>query len=449
MAKPTKDRRVKPIKSLPKDFVGRVTKEDGGVLEYTPINPEKALASGAEGSIFPVKQLRKDGKPLCLKIYHPGYLKKDNNRIQKKIEAMTATDHMNKALLPNDRYLLDHTSHPLGAVYSKSNKFLGYVMNYFEEVDQLSIIQNKVTFSKFQNINYRMLVRASLELTRNVSAIHKAGYIIGDMNPKNFVVARDLTVYAVDVDSFQFESQNVFYRTSGRLLEWLHPDLHMEDWPEIEIAPEHDCFTLAKLIFQLLTFGENPFAAIYEDSTREVNGANAVRQRHYPFNDDRAKSLGISTRPGVIHPKFLSKRLDKLFNRAFLGSLDEIPTPSEWQYALAKFYDALIECEINPSHFHNKSARCPMCFMEATSKGTHTYYRPSYPNGNYPKIKPSPKVVSKYPKILKSQSSPAVAVMSDKKKDRAHPVIGGVMICGRTNRDFIWKQGRKTYLDNK
>lgn len=431
---------VKPLKSLPKGFVGYVTQQDGTVLEYNPSHPEKALASGAEGSIFPVKEKTKDGHGLCLKIYHPEYLG-NNDRIQKKIEAMTDMDHMVRVFSLHNNFLLKNTSHPLGAVYSKSNKFIGYVMKHFEKVDALSIIQNKVTFSKFGNINYRMLAEAAYNLTNNVGAIHEAGYIIGDMNPKNFVVERDLVVRAVDVDSFQLKHQGVLYRSSGRVLDWLHPDLHKEDWTTLELTQEHDYFALAKLIFQLLMFGENPYAAVYNDIEREVSAADAVRQRHYPFNDERAKSLGITTRPGVIHPRFLSKGLTRLFDRAFLGSLDDIPSPDEWHTALDKFLDVLVECEINDSHSHNKHAPCPMCAMEAASKGAHTYYRESYPDGNYPALSS--------PTNTKPESSTETIVTYSELSDRPHPIITGVMICGRTNKNFVWKQGDKVYINNK
>jgi len=185
---------------------------------------------------------------------------------------MVQEKHLNFVLDAYHGFLLKYAAHPFAAAYSRSGNFLGYLMRFIDEATPLSIIQNKVLFAKqFKNMKYHRLCDLAITLCINTEAAHRAGYVIGDMNPKNFVVDPLYRVYAVDVDSFQFRSQDTLHRCSGRILDWLHPDLHKKEWVEVELKPEHDYFALAKLIFQVLMFGENPYAAVYNDPTRGVN----------------------------------------------------------------------------------------------------------------------------------------------------------------------------------
>jgi len=378
---------VKPLTSLPDDFRVRVVTATQELI-YTPENPSEALAFGAEGSIFPLKETAADGTRLSLKFYHPEYLK-NNDRVKKKVHAMVHPDQLRRASAVSKKhshdFIFEMTSHPRAAAYTPGGNFIGYIMKHFDDSYPLSRIQNKVSYSKFDDPEYSVPVQYAYALSVLVYTVHRAGYIIGDMNPKNFVVSDKTYVYAVDVDSFQFRNNGELYRSSGRIKDWLHPDLHTQEWTELELKPEHDYFALAKLIFQLLMFGENPYACVYNDPLRDVTGADAVRYRHYPYSDLQAKNHGIKIRPGAIHPKFLSTSLSALFERAFLGKLEDIPDTREWAYALEKFQNSLKVCDRNKSHSHNKDTVCPMCAMEIASEGAFTYYTPTFPDGIYPK----------------------------------------------------------------
>ena len=55
----------------------------------------------------------------------------------------------------------------------------------------------------FPSADFRFLVHAAANVARLFAAVHKAGFIAGDVNHSNVLVRSNATVAAVDCDSFQ------------------------------------------------------------------------------------------------------------------------------------------------------------------------------------------------------------------------------------------------------
>jgi DNA-binding helix-hairpin-helix protein with protein kinase domain len=101
-------------------------------------------------------------------------------------------------------------------------------------------------------LDWRYLVRIARNLCRVVAALHRSGYVIGDLNESNILVSNRALVTLVDLDSVQVRAGGRLYRCPVGKAEYQPPELQGRNLREAVRREAHDRYGLAILIFLLL-----------------------------------------------------------------------------------------------------------------------------------------------------------------------------------------------------
>lgn len=211
-------------------------------------------------------------------------------------------------------------------------------------------------------ITWRHLVRTARNLSSVVSALHRSGYVVGDLNESNVLVDRRALVTILDCDSIQVAdpATGELHHCGVARPEFLAPELAGRD---LSTTPRHlasDRFSLAVMVFLLLREGVHPYAGIWRGQGEPPDLSARMRGRRFPH------LVGTRMRPppssmGLRH---LGLRIRFMFLRAFvLGPAAPWarPTAASWEAALAGLEDRLASCERSPTHVHLRRTRCPWC----------------------------------------------------------------------------------------
>jgi DNA-binding helix-hairpin-helix protein with protein kinase domain len=216
--------------------------------------------------------------------------------------------------------------------------------------------------------HYGLLHRAGAHLAAAFAALHARGYVVGDVNESNILVASDGRVSLVDTDSFQVPDAAAVLRSGVGRPEFTPPELQGVAFAEVDRAPEHDLFGLGVLIFLLLMEGTHPFAV------RAAEGdplplEERIRAGMFPHAGDRGCAPPrLAPAFGILHPL-----VRELFERCFVeGHADPSarPTATQWRAVLAMAELELERCGDNPQHRHARHLdRCPWCERAALLRG--------------------------------------------------------------------------------
>ncbi|RPI21357.1 MAG: hypothetical protein EHM70_25235, partial [Chloroflexota bacterium] len=209
-----------------------------------PVHLGRSIGQGGEATVY-----RVDGPDgLLAKIYTPAPRK-----------SYTAKLTWMMAHPPeNPTRALHHPSlaWPTGLVFDGQRRLAGYLMPHIEgAVPILEVFNPRRRAQVLPRFDQRYLFRTAHNLTATVAALHRSGYIAGDLNESNALVTPSALVTLIDVDSFQVQEQKdsrltIHYCPVGKL-EYTPPELQGKSLKEITRLPEHDNFALAVLIFQL------------------------------------------------------------------------------------------------------------------------------------------------------------------------------------------------------
>ena len=253
---------------------------------------------------------------------------------------------------------------PIDLLYSPDKgQFHGYLMPRIKGASPIFDLYNPQTRrSKYPLFSWRYLLRTARNLASTVAAIHKRGYVIGDINESNVYVTDTALVTLIDTDSFQVtdvKSGKVFRCPVGKP-EFTPPELQeVHSFRDIDRAYEHDLFGMAVLIFLLLMEGTYPFAGTGDPS----NLGERILKGYFPYDSKRSKSYS----PPTLAPPFniLYPELQKLFIRCFVdghGNPKARPTAREWDHALEEAEQVLTKCRRNKQHLYSGHlSACPWC----------------------------------------------------------------------------------------
>ena len=221
----------------------------------------------------------------------------------------------------------------------------------------------------FPSISYRHLVAVARNIASVFEALHFKGYVIGDINFKNLMVApQDCQVSIIDTDSFQVRdtSARVHYCTVGTP-GYIAPELKGKDFSKgISRTTNQDAFGLGVLLFQLLMHGSHPTRGILPD------GYGAEEQQKI---DAGAFPWGVN-RPAdqkplpLLAPLFeaLDPKLQYLFMECFRDGYHNPmarPSAEQWRYALDSAFKRLTACRANKQHFYfSHRSSCVWCDLE-------------------------------------------------------------------------------------
>ncbi|MCK5524877.1 MAG: HEAT repeat domain-containing protein [Thiomargarita sp.] len=213
---------------------------------------------------------------------------------------------------------------------SGQNQFVGFLMPYIQGSDEiLNFCNPNLRKEKYPHINQKSLYDIALKLAIAVSKVHSQGYVIGDINIKDFFVnAKTLSITFIDTDSFQIVNQRRVYRCPVFTAEYTPPELqnvtHFEKFNRTTI---HDNFGLAILIFQLLMDGLHPFQN--RGVPGEQNHIKAIKQGIFPYRNKQ----GIKPPPHAPSFERLHPKVQAAFIRCFVDGYHNPnlrPTAKEW-----------------------------------------------------------------------------------------------------------------------
>ena len=310
------------------------------------------LGAGGEGAVFNVV-----GQPaMVAKIYHAHRL---DAALAAKVTAMVADP-------PDDetRAKFNHVSiaWPEAVLYN-GNTFMGYIMPKIPKSDDLyDLLQPQQRASQHPKLNHRHLYRSARNFALAMAAIHRKGYVIGDVNFKNALFNDDALITVVDCDSMQVtDAKNVVHRCLVGIPEYTSPELQGQDFAKVNRSANNDAFGLAVLTFQLLMQGFHPFAG------RPLPGAPDVEQVHvycitkkiFPYDANNKLFAPPKAAPPI---GALPAVLRNLFSRAFTTT--NRPTPKEWADTIEMIEARLVQCGNNPDHWYPSDGACVICEVD-------------------------------------------------------------------------------------
>lgn len=309
------------------------------------------LGAGGEGAVFDVV-----GQPqMVAKIYHAQRL---DAALAAKVTTMVADP-------PEDetRVKFKHVSIAWPeAVLFNGTKFMGYLMPKIPKSDDLyDLLQPQQRALQHPSLNHRHLYRSARNLALAMAAIHRKGYVIGDVNFKNALFNDDALITVVDCDSMQVtDAQNVVHRCIVGIPEYTSPELQGQDFTKVNRSANNDAFGLAVLTFQLLMQGFHPFAG------RPLPGAPDIEQVHvycitqkiFPYVSNKFFAPPQAAPPIGALPAVIQN----LFNRAFTTS--NRPTPKEWADTIELVESRLMRCTNNPDHWYPNDGACVICEVD-------------------------------------------------------------------------------------
>ena len=256
---------ILPVQRLPIPGETIVAQTRDGIRENLRLG--KFLNSGGEGSIYLTSR-----EELVAKIYLPKHLTRQ--RLEKLQSMISANPEIEGLCWPS------------ALLYNSLEEWIGFLMPKAEGKE----LATTVFFSgrgdrniKEMGWSRRHLVTIAGNLASLFAEMHRKGILMGDINPRNFMVRPDCTVYFVDCDSYQFEdfSCPVFSPL------FLPPEIHerMRSTPGSQSAhiirtPENELYSIAVLLFEVLFLGKAPYES---RNTNNDDVIQAIIDGNFPY----------------------------------------------------------------------------------------------------------------------------------------------------------------------
>ena len=318
------------------------------------VNPQETLGKGGEALVFPVQEM----PTVCAKLYH------DPTDSQMRKLAVMLANPPDDPMAGQEHISIAWPQDILRFMFH-GERFAGFLMPRVTAMRPLFNVYNPVTRRKESPLfSYLYLLRAARNMAASMRALHQRGYVVGDVNESNILVADTALVTLVDCDSFQVHdsSRNLVYRCPVGKPEYTPPELQNRNFRMVDRSVEHDLFGLAVLIFHLLMEGTHPFSGVYKGSGDPPPVETRILEGHYTYGSRVVPYTPMPFAPSVaiLHP-----RIKQLMDRCFESGIRDIterPATDEWIAALAAAEDALVNCSVNPAHLYGSHlGRCPWC----------------------------------------------------------------------------------------
>ena len=301
------------------------------------------LGEGGEGEVYAVA----DSPQRVIKIYKPG--KAPKGAAAQKLIVMEGL------MQPLAGESAGHPSMtwPEQIIRDQSNNSLvGFVMPRVDKSRTMTVgefFAPSVRQKKLQTMKLLLdgaqIQRTKWEIIRNlantVSRIHHQGHLIGDINDRNILVEPTRgDVSIIDCDSFQIHDRKnrTIYRckvgrpeyTAPELLGQMQgtcwhpqcpggPDQHNTGYPCVSRNQEHDKFSMAVIIFQLLMDGSHPYdCRIDEGRNADANTRQEkIRRGYYPYSISKPSFIHVNNQDNANRYSNLPEDVRSMFERAF------------------------------------------------------------------------------------------------------------------------------------
>lgn len=333
------------------------------------------IGSGGEGDVFRIQ-----GKAQVAKIF-----KNPQKRTEQKLWYMVKhpiQDVQNGGGLSRFAF---QTTWPLDILYSDSNNFIGYVMPEISGNLEIISVERGCNLASdrkvLPNYNRAFPVIVACNLAKTVAYLHEQNCIIGDLNPKNFLVTDSGSLVLLDTDSFDLldPESGIHHRCCVGMEDYLAPELQGRNLESANsvFSVYSDNFGLAIHIFRLLMNDYHPFSGVQQVRIKDSGNVNQRVERIA-----RGVSPFVGHHPGVDIP-IGAPRLEEMlpgyliadFYQTFCYTEPEIRlvektrTPAaQWAHDLERFLGEIYDpdlCRICPNdrtHFYlNYQHGCGLC----------------------------------------------------------------------------------------
>jgi DNA-binding helix-hairpin-helix protein with protein kinase domain len=256
-------------------------------------------------------------------------------------------------------------------IESNTNKTVGFLMPKISSncVTLVNVYNQKLRVKKSPEITWLSLHMIAQNVAAVVNAIHREGYVIGDIKPDNFLVnKKTLVVTIVDTDSFQVVSKDgCTYYCQVMTPDYAAPELQDNATRSNKLKTEkHDYFSLGIVIHQIL-FGVHPFVKKESADENSSSSLDDSRQRSITIDGEYyAKSESrIRKRKHLIPPNIIHSKIQQYFKKCFdSGQTNPSfrPNAKRWATALQEAMLDLIVCTKNKNHrYDKKDKKCYWC----------------------------------------------------------------------------------------
>jgi serine/threonine protein kinase len=376
------------------------------------------IANSGEGKVW-----RTSRKGMLAKIYHVP----DEERAKK-------LDIMVKHAPADPNAHKNHVSFawPQSVLKDAQGKVVGFLMPEIVGSEQLVNVCNPSRRKRLGlELDWRFLHVTARNVAALIQAIHKEGYVLGDIKLQNILVNSRALPSIIDIDSFQVKdaATGKTYRCPVGSEGFTPVELLGKDISNVTQQEVHDRFRLGIVIYHLL-FGNHPFQGKWEGPGESPEINELIRQGFWP---DAPNSL---LRPSnrTIPLKVASSAVIQCFLKCFnLGHTNPSARPKaeDWVEALEEAMSELMACAKIGSHYHSAGyKRCFWCERE-NLLGTDIFEFPNAtplrPANRYPTISISQPSVPQTPAPLTQSQSPiSKPYISQKNSFQNQPQTQGV-----------------------
>lgn len=309
----------------------------------------KKIASSGEGTVWTTSY-----KGFLAKLYH----ERDPKRFQ-KLQVMIA--HPPKDPMQGRNHL--SLAWPKDLLANLQGQPMGFLMPEVGESVKLSTMYNpRLRSRKAPRFNWYYLHTAALNIASTMDAVHKEGYVVGDVKPQNILVNNQALISIIDTDSFQVQdphTREIFRCLVGS--EGFTPaELLGKDLSSVDQTDIHDRFRLGVIVF-LLLFGDQPFKGKWIGRGDSPQPTELIEKGFWPYAPQSLIRPGPNTIPlSILHPQ-----LQSCFHQCFTQGHTQShlrPSAAQWMVALKKAIASLNICHLEPNHHYSRSyGHCYWC----------------------------------------------------------------------------------------
>jgi hypothetical protein len=276
-------------------------------------------------------------------------------------------------------HLDGYAGHPFWAwperpLHLADGSFAGYVM------PRMRGIKGEEFHQFASGFDWAARIDAGRHLSALVVATHDAGYVIGDLNPRNLFFAPlghatpgdtrpgsqvRVLPSIIDTDSFQINDPDtgaLLFECRVQNPEYSAPELI--DGVSKNRTRQQDAFTLAIVLFQILTLGVHPFSGVVKGSVNREIRSNIAKRKNVLLSAD------LQPPRGMVDLSVFPPLVRALFERTFgPGHVMTGARASalEWSELLGEtLATGLVTCDRTERHvFGRHERRCPWCAYAA------------------------------------------------------------------------------------
>lgn len=331
---------------------------DGGVSEV--VLQEPALGRGGEGAVFGIIGPSPGSGPMVVKIYHPSDQAKAVRRAA-KVAAMLQRPPASTAIC----WPLAEAWEPGGDVA------IGFAMARLDLAahrtwGELAHAADRRASAPLFSVRYGLVAARNLLVA--LSALHRAGHVLGDVNESNLLVRADATVHIVDADSAQVRLGDELWRCEVGKPEFCAPELAGRALRDVDRTQGTDAFAAAILIYQMLVGGAHPSDGIPFDLGEEP--PTVTERLAHGWLPGLGRVDGCPLQP---IPRVPAAAIPSRVALLLVGALEPRPLARRSLAELLAGIDDvgahLVDCSSNPLHAYDaRDNRCGWCIHAASGQ---------------------------------------------------------------------------------